>query len=128
MRKSGAASIAILRLMRQRSQNGNLIGEEEFLRSGVCGGGSLYKTQMFFFFDHTPVRNKPSPQRIILKHVKTNTRVISDEWRGYLRLKNIMTPHDTICHKKHFVDPRKTHSGHQAPMEKVKGVHKNLRN
>ena len=54
--------------------------------------------------------------------------MISDEWRGYLRLKNIMTPHDTICHKKHFVDPRKTHSGHRAPMEKVKGVHKNLRN
>ena len=95
--------IAMLRSMRQRSRNRNLIEEEELLRSGVCGE-SVENTKVFFSTSRPSETNPHS--RIILEHIKTNTRVISDEWRGYLGPENIMTPHDTICHKKHFVGPK----------------------
>merc|ERR1712215_10571 len=36
--------------------------------------------------------------------IKPETRIVSDEWKAYLKIQDSY-PHDTICHKYNFVDP-----------------------
>lgn len=42
---------------------------------------------------------------IIKSHVTSNSVVVSDEWKGYSRLKENGFVHETVCHKTNFVNP-----------------------
>ncbi len=42
---------------------------------------------------------------IIEKYVQTGSRVVSDKWAGYKRLSYFEYIHETVCHKRNYVNP-----------------------
>ena len=58
------------------------------------------------FFSSLAGARKGNLHNIIGKHVKSNTKICTNEWKGYLGPENKYLQHFTICHKKHFVDPK----------------------
>ena len=73
-----------------------------------CVGG-ICRTHKTFFLGLTTVRSKPVLNQIIERNVKKDTKVLTDEWRGYFGLGAKLTPHEKICHKKHHVGPKAPH-------------------
>lgn len=69
-----------------------------------CIGGICRETKEVFY-TISRRRNADLITSTILKHVDIETRVITDEWRGYRKLTSVGFDHHTICHKKHKVDP-----------------------
>lgn len=53
-----------------------------------------------------PNRKALSLIGIIEKHIPPGSSIVSDEWRSYTNLQQLGFLHLTVCHSKHFVDPR----------------------
>lgn len=70
-----------------------------------CVGG-ICRTHKSFFFVLTTKISRDILHEIILKNVETTTKIITDEWKGYLGLDPKIASHESICHKKHFIDPK----------------------
>jgi transposase-like protein len=43
--------------------------------------------------------------RLIQKHIRPNTTIITDKWKGYIGLQNKEFGHMTVNHRYNFVDP-----------------------
>ncbi|KAH7820247.1 putative ISXO2-like transposase domain [Monocercomonoides exilis] len=52
-----------------------------------------------------PNRKKETPIPIIKNRIKEGSTIISDEWKAHSCLGEIGYTHQTVCHKRHYVDP-----------------------
>lgn len=51
-------------------------------------------------------RSRAVLMRLIRRHIKRGTAILSDEWRAYRgQLEGAGYRHYSVCHKNHFVDP-----------------------
>ena len=75
------------------------------LKDGWVFGGICRETKDIFMV-RVPNRNRKTLYKIIKKHIRPGTRIISDEWKAYATLEDEGYEHDTICHKRQFVDPQ----------------------
>lgn len=76
-----------------------------FLKRQVwCVGGICRETKKTFF-EVTLSRSMTSLEKILKDNVEEESLIYSDEWRGYKRLKDIFTTHETVCHKNNFLNP-----------------------
>lgn len=58
-----------------------------------------------FFVCIVPDRSRNTLIPLIQKHIAEGTTIISDEWRAYCSLNELGYRHQTVQHKRHFVDP-----------------------
>ena len=73
--------------------------ESIWILGGVC------RENKEAFAVHVPDRGAETLERLILRHVAQDTRIITDGWRGYVNLQKLGFNHATVIHNDHFVDP-----------------------
>lgn len=66
-------------------------------------GGSVERQK--FFFEITKKRDQENLKKIIFNSVNERSTIVTDEWKGYLFLKNSNFKHLTVNHSKNFLNP-----------------------
>ena len=90
------------KFFKRKYNRGRLLGCQ---KDGWVFGGICRETKEIFMV-RVPDRTRSTLYKIIKKHIRPGTRIISDEWAAYQTLSEEGYTHDTICHKRNFVNPK----------------------
>ncbi|CAL4126121.1 unnamed protein product [Meganyctiphanes norvegica] len=89
------------KFFKRKYNRGRILGSQ---KDGWVFGGICRETKEVFMI-RVKDRTRATLYEAIKKHILPGTTIISDEWAAYKTLEEEGFQHQTICHKRNFVDP-----------------------